>query len=57
METELQQRSKTLELLQQSEIYYDAQYGEAHIVAKVNIKMLATLSRVLKLFLLSPPDQ
>ena len=34
---EIQDRAALIEMLEQSELYYDAQYGEAKIVANVSI--------------------
>ena len=36
MEKEIADRNELIELLEQSELYYDAQYGEAKIVANVS---------------------
>ena len=36
VEREIADRNELIELLEQSELYYDAQYGEAKIVANVS---------------------
>ena len=37
VEKELSDRNELIELLEQSELYYEAQYGEAKIVANVKL--------------------
>ena len=40
LEVEIKDRADLIEMLEQSEIYYDAQYGEAKIVANVSIVLM-----------------
>lgn len=42
LEVEIKDRADLIEMLEQSEIYYDAQYGEAKIVANVSISSRVT---------------
>ncbi len=37
VENEMKERSALIELLEEGEVYYDAQYGEAKIVANVSL--------------------
>ena len=37
IEKEISERNDLIELIEQSELYYDAQYGEAKIVANVRV--------------------
>ena len=54
LETEMKERAALVELLEQSQLYYDAQSSEANVVAMVSSCSVIFIIEVNKLFVSTP---